>query len=551
MSMLCFQCQETAKNSGCTVRGVCGKTAITANLQDLLIFVLKGIAIYGLEVKKSADVDKKIGLFIARSLFATITNTNFDDERIIELIVEGLDIREKLKDLLLSISTEGDSPEDLPDCAVWHSESADEFHEKGKEVGFLSYLDEDIRALNALIIYGCKGISAYADHAAILGFEEQEIYDFLMEGLAATAQDLSMVELRSIVRKTGEYAVKTMSLLDKANNESFGHPEITKVNIGVGNNPGILVSGHDFRDLEDLLRQTEGTGVDVYTHGEMLPAHYYPSLKKYKHLAGNYGNAWWQQVEEFDSFNGPILMTTNCIVPLKDAYRDRIFTTGMVGYPSVKHIAGRKDGGMKDFTEIIELAGKCSPPTELEKGELIGGFAHHQVLALADKIVEAVKTGKIKHFVVMSGCDGRHKTRKYYTEVAQALPKDTVILTSGCAKYRYNKLDLGDIDGIPRVLDAGQCNDSYSLVIIAQKLVEAFGLTDINELPLSFDIAWYEQKAIAILLALVHMGVKNIRRGPTLPGFLTPKMINVMVREFNVRTIGEVSEDIEAMLSGD
>ena len=440
--------------------------------------------------------------------------------------------------------------ENIPDCALWHSENVDDFHEKAKEVGFLSYLDEDIRSLKAFIIYGCKGISAYADHAAILGFEEQEIYDFIMEGLAATTQDLSINELLEVLKRTGKCAVRTMSLLDKANCESFGHPEITRVNIGVGNNPGILVSGHDYRDLEEILKQTEGTGIDVYTHGEMLPAHYYPCFRKYKHLVGNYGNAWWQQTKEFDSFNGPILITTNCIVPVRDAYKDRIFTTGMSGYPGVKHIVGRKDGGMKDFSEIIRLARKCPPPMELEKGEIVGGFAHHQVLALKDKIVEAVKTGKIKRFIVMSGCDGRHKTREYYTEVAKALPKDTIILTSGCAKYRYNKLDLGDIDGIPRVLDAGQCNDSYSLVIIAQKLAEAFDLTDINDLPLSFDIAWYEQKAIAILLALFHLGVKNLRRGPTLPGFLTPDMAKVMVEKFNVKPIGEVSEDIKEMLSG-
>ncbi|MCP4198974.1 MAG: hydroxylamine reductase [Proteobacteria bacterium] len=396
--MLCFQCQETAKNSGCTVRGVCGKKEATANLQDLLIFVLKGISIYGLEIKEVGSVDKKIGLFIAKSLFATITNANFDDEKISQLIVEALGIREKLKDRLLSVSAQKDFFENLPDCAVWHSENVDEFHEKAKDVGFLSYVDEDIRALKALITYGCKGISAYADHAAVLGFEDQEIYDFLMEGLAATAQDLSMDELQVVVRKTGGCAVKTMALLDKAHNESFGHPEITKVNIGVGANPGILVSGHDLRDLEELLKQTEGTGIDVYTHGEMLPAHYYPALKKYKHLAGNYGNAWWQQGKEFASFNGPILMTTNCIVPLKDAYKDRIFTTGMVGYPGAKHIADRGDGAMKDFGKIIELAGKSTPPAELEKGEIVGGFAHHQVLALADKIVDAVKAGKIKHF---------------------------------------------------------------------------------------------------------------------------------------------------------
>jgi hydroxylamine reductase len=536
--MFCFQCQETAKNSGCTVRGVCGKTEITANLQDLLIFVLKGISIYWFEVKRFEHIENNIGLFVAKSLFTTITNTNFDDERIISLIKEGLDIKKKLKERLLSVSNQKEIFKNIPDCAIWHSESVDDFHEKAKNVGFLSYLDEDIRALKAFIIYGCKGISAYADHAAILGFEEQEIYDFIMEGLAATTQDLSIKELLGVLGKTGEYAVKTMSLLDKANCESFGHPE------------GILVSGHDYRDLEDLLKQTEGTEIDVYTHGEMLPAHYYPCLRKYRHLVGNYGNAWWQQTKEFDSFNGPILITTNCIVPVKDAYKDRIFTTGMSGYPGVKHIADRKDGVMKDFSEIIRLARKCLPPKELEKGEIVGGFAHHQVLALKDKIVEAVKTEKIKYFIVMSGCDGRYKTREYYTEVAKALPKDTIILTSGCAKYRYNKLDLGDIDGIPRVLDAGQCNDSYSLVLIAQKLAEAFDLTDINELPLSFDIAWYEQKAIAILLSLFHLGVKNLRRGPTLPGFLTPNMVKVMVEKFNVRPIGEVSEDIKAMLSG-
>lgn len=550
MSMFCFQCQETANNSGCTVRGVCGKSERTANLQDLLIYVLKGISILGLEVKRIERIDKSIGLFVAKSLFATITNSNFDDERFISLIKEGLDIKNKLKMRLLSVSDQMDFFKNIPDCVIWHSDSVEKFHEKAKEVGFLSILDEDIRALKAFIIYGCKGISAYADHAAILGFEEQEVYDFLMEGLAATTQDLSIKELLGVLEKTGECAVRTMSLLDKANCESFGHPEITRVNIGVGNNPGILVSGHDFRDLEDLLKQTEGKGIDVYTHGEMLPAHYYPSFRKYKHLAGNYGNAWWKQGREFDSFNGPILITTNCIVPVKDTYKDRIFTTGMSGYPGVNHIADRHEGEMKDFSEIISLAGKCLPPIELEKGEIIGGFAHHQVLSLKDKIVEAVKKEKIKRFIVMSGCDGRHKSREYYTEVAKALPENTVILTSGCAKYRYNKLDLGDIDGIPRVLDAGQCNDSYSLVIIAQKLADAFDLTDINELPLSFDIAWYEQKAIAILLALFHLGVKNLRRGPTLTGFLTPDMAKVMVEKFHVKPIGDVSEDIKAMLSG-
>ena len=547
--MFCFQCQETARNSGCTVKGVCGKTDSTSNLQDLLIFVLKGISLYGLELEKVDRVQKKIGLYIAQALFATITNSNFDDKRIISLIEEGLDMRDKLKNHLLTISRKKDFFNTLPDCAVWYSENVADFHEKAKEVGFLSYSDEDVRALKALIIYGCKGISAYADHAAILGFEDQEIYAFLMEGLAATAQDLSIEELQPIVRKTGEYAFKTMSLLDHAHTESFGHPEITRVNSGVGTNPGILVSGHDLKDLEDLLKQTEGTEIDIYTHGEMLPAHYYPSLKRHKHLVGNYGNSWWQQMKEFDSFHGPILMTTNCIIPVRDVYKERIFTTGMAGYPGVKHIADRKDGAMKDFSEIINLARRCPPPLELEKGEIVGGFAHHQVSALTDKIVDALKRGDIKHFIVMSGCDGRHKTREYYTKVAKALPEDTIILTSGCAKYRYNKLDLGEINGIPRVLDAGQCNDSYSLIIIAQKLAEVLRLTDINELPLSFNIAWYEQKAIAILLALVHLGIKNIRRGPTFPGFLTPRMVQVMVEKFKVKSIGEVSGDIKEMLS--
>lgn len=550
MSMFCFQCQETAGNSGCAVKGVCGKTDRTSNLQDLLIFVLKGISMYGLELQKVDRVQKKTGLFIAQSLFSTITNSNFDDKRIISLILEALDIKKKLQERLLLVFPQNEIFKNIPDCAAWYAENVDDFHEKARKVGFLSYLDEDIRALKALIIYGCKGISAYVVHAATLGFEDQKIYVFLMEGLAATAQNLSIEELQITVRKTGEYAFKTMSLLDTAHTESFGHPEITAVNRGVGTNPGILVSGHDLKDLEELLKQTEGAEIDVYTHGEMLPAHYYPSLKRHKHLFGNYGNSWWQQMKEFGSFHGPILMTTNCIVPVRDAYKKRIFTTGMAGYPGVKHIADRKDGAMKDYSEIIKLASLCPPPEELEQGEILGGFAHHQVSALTDKIVDAVKRGDIKHFIVMSGCDGRHKTREYYTNVAQALPKNTVILTSGCAKYRYNKLDLGEINGIPRVLDAGQCNDSYSLVIIAQKLVEVLGLADINQLPLSFNIAWYEQKAIAILLALVHLGITNIRRGPTFPGFLTPKMLKVMVEKFKVKSIGEVSADIKAMLTG-
>jgi hydroxylamine reductase len=543
--MFCFQCQETAKNEGCTIAGVCGKKADTANLQDLLIYVLKGISIYGEKAKELGELEKKAGLFIVQSLFSTITNANFDNERFIAQIKEGLKIRDELKSKYIE-----KSEDELHDSALWFSDDVDEFHSKAIEVGVLSQKNEDVRSLHELLIIGLKGLAAYADHAAMLGFEDEKIYAFIMEALVSTTKDLSVDGMVAMVLKCGEYVVNTMALLDKANTETYGNPEMTKVNLGVRNNPGILISGHDLKDMEELLKQTEGTGIDVYTHSEMLPANYYPVFKKYEHFVGNYGNAWWQQSKEFESFKGPILMTTNCIIPVKDSYKDRIFTTGMAGYPGVKHISDRKDGKAKDFSEIIELAKKCDPPTEIETGEIIGGFAHNQVFALADKIVDAVKSGAIKRFIVMAGCDGRQKVRSYYTEVAEQLPKDTIILTAGCAKYRYNKLDLGDIGGIPRVLDAGQCNDSYSLAIIALKLKEVFELDDINDLPISFDIAWYEQKAVAVLLALLFLGVKGIRLGPTLPAFISLNVLKVLVENFNIKPIGTIHEDIEAMMAG-
>ena len=544
--MFCYQCQETAKNTGCIVKGVCGKTEETANLQDLLIYVLRGISIYGEKAKETGKLDRKYGLFIAQALFATITNANFDNDRIIALIRKGLKLRDELKK-----KGEGDIPEKLHDSTVWFSDDIAEFNKKAREVGVLSADNEDVRSLRELLIYGLKGIAAYADHAAVLGHEDDEIYDFLMEALVSTTKDLTVDEMVAMVMKAGECAVTGMAILDKANTSAYGNPEISKVNIGVRDNPGILISGHDLKDMEELLEQTQGTGVDVYTHGEMLPANSYPAFKKYTHFVGNYGNAWWKQGEEFASFNGPILMTTNCIVPVKDSYKNRIFTTGMTGYPEVKHIPDRSEGGVKDFSEIIELAKKCDSPVEIETGEIVGGFAHNQVLELADKVVDAVKSGAIKRFVVMAGCDGRQKGRNYYTEVAQKLSKETVILTAGCAKYRYNKLDLGDIGGIPRVLDAGQCNDSYSLVVIALKLKEVFGLEDINELPISYDIAWYEQKAVAVLLALLFLGVKGIRLGPTLPAFLSPNVVKVLVENFNIKPIGDVKADIEAIMAGE
>ncbi len=553
--MFCFQCQETAKNTGCTVKGVCGKPEETANLQDLLIYVLRGVSVYGEKAKEIGVVDKETGLFIAQSLFTTITNANWDNQRFISLIKEGLKVREELKTKFLAAYKEKNGQEfseELHHSATWDSDDEAEFHEKAKEIGVLATDNEDVRSLRELLIIGLKGVAAYADHAAILGFEKDDIYAFLMEALASTTKDLSVDEMVAMVMKCGEIAVNTMALLDEANTSAYGHPEITEVNLGVRNNPGILISGHDLKDMEELLKQTEGTGIDVYTHGEMLPANYYPAFKKYDHFAGNYGGSWWHQNKEFESFNGPILMTTNCIIPMKkdNTYQDRIFTTGMTGYPDVKHIQDRPKGDEKDFSEIIELAKKCDSPIEIETGKIVGGFAHNQVLALADKVVDAVKSGAIKRFVVMAGCDGRQKSRNYFTEVAEQLPKDTVILTAGCAKYRYNKLDLGDIGGIPRILDAGQCNDSYSLAVIALKLKEVFELDDINDLPISFDIGWYEQKAVAVLLALLFLGVKGIRLGPTLPAFVSPTVLNVLVDKFDIKPTGEVEADIEAMMAG-
>jgi len=553
--MFCFQCQETAKNTGCTVKGVCGKPEDLANLHDLLIYVLRGISIYGEKSKELGIADKKAGLFIAQGLFSTITNVNWKNEWFVDLIKKGLKVREELKIKFLAAYKEKNGEEfsgELHDSGVWYSDDEAEFHEKAKSVGVLATENEDVRSLRELLIIGLKGVAAYADHAAILGHHDNAIDAFFMEALASTTRDLSVDEMVAMVMKCGEVAVNTMALLDEANTSAYGHPEITEVNIGVRNNPGILISGHDLKDMEELLKQTEGTGVDVYTHGEMLPANYYPAFKKYDHFAGNYGGSWWHQNKEFESFNGPIVLTTNCLIPLKkeNTYLDRLFTTGVVGYPGAKHIPDRPAGGVKDFSEVIERAKKCDPPVEIETGKIVGGFAHNQVLALADKVVDAVKSGAIKRFIVMAGCDGRHKTRNYFTEVAQALPKDTVILTAGCAKYRYNKLDLGDIGGIPRVLDAGQCNDCYSLVVIALKLKEVFELDDINDLPISFDIGWYEQKAVAVLLALLFLGVKGIRLGPTLPAFVSPTVLNVLVDKFDIKQIGTVEEDIEAMMAG-
>ncbi len=553
--MFCFQCQETAKNKGCTVKGVCGKPEDTANLQDLLIYALRGIAVYGEKASELGISNKENGLFVAQALFTTITNANWDNERFIDLIKKALKRREALKDRFLAAYKEKygkDFDEELHHSATWFSDDVAEFHEKAKSVGVLATEDEDVRSLRYLLIIGLKGIAAYADHAAVLGFEKDEIYDFLMEALASTTKDLSVDDMVGLVMKAGEVAVTTMATLDEANTSAYGNPEITEVNIGVGTNPGILISGHDLKDMEELLKQTEGTGVDVYTHGEMLPANYYPAFKKYDHFVGNYGGSWWHQNKEFESFNGPILMTTNCLVPIRknNTYQDRLFTTGMTGYSDVKHIPDRTKGGAKDFSEIIELAKTCELPEEIETGKIVGGFAHHQVLALADKVVDAIKSGAIKRFVVMAGCDGRQKARNYFTEVAKALPKDAVILTAGCAKYRYNKLDLGDIGGIPRILDAGQCNDSYSLAVIALKLKEVFELDDINDLPISFDIGWYEQKAVAVLLALLFLGVKGIRLGPTLPAFLSPNVVKVLVEKFDIKPIDSVEADVEAMMAG-
>ncbi len=545
--MFCFQCQETARNQGCTVRGVCGKPEETADLQDLLLYVCKGISVYG--EKLSGKIDREVGRFICDALFTTITNVAWDDEVIIGKIKEGLKVRDAVKAAVGS-----NIPTPLPDCATWSPQTDDDIMAKAKadEVRLTATTDEDVCSLRSLLTFGCKGIAAYADHAAILGFERDDIYGFLMEALASTTKALSADDMVALVMKAGETAVNTMALLDEANTTTYGHPEMTEVNLGVRSNPGILISGHDLKDMEELLKQTEGTGVDVYTHGEMLPANYYPAFKKYRHLVGNYGSSWWHQNEEFEAFNGPIILTTNCLIPIRNenTYLSRLFTTGAVSYSGAKHIPNRPKGGMKDFSEVIALAKTCAAPKAVESGKIVGGFGHNQVLAMADKVIEAVKSGAIKRFIVMAGCDGRHKTRSYFTEVAEKLPKDTVILTAGCAKYRYNKLPLGDIAGISRVLDAGQCNDSYSLAVIALKLKEAFELPDINELPISFDIAWYEQKAVAVLLALLYLGVKGMRLGPTLPGFLSPNVAKVLVDKFAITPIGTAEEDIAAMMAG-
>lgn len=535
--MFCFQCQETAGCKGCTISGVCGKKPDVAAMQDLLVYVTKGISAVATALRQEGkQVSAEINHLITLNLFTTITNANFDKESIEARIRATL----TEKDVLLAQVAD---PSGLPEAAKWNGSG--NWEEKAATVGVLSTENEDIRSLRELITYGLKGLSAYTKHANVLLKDDEEVDAFLQRALAATLDDnLSVEELIALTMETGKHGVSGMALLDKANTEAYGNPEITKVNIGVGTNPGILVSGHDLRDLEMLLEQTQGTGVDVYTHSEMLPAHYYPAFKKYPNFIGNYGNAWWKQKEEFESFNGPILMTTNCIVPPKDSYKDRLYTTGAAGYPGCTHIPG-EIGEQKDFSVIIEHAKKCAAPTEIETGELIGGFAHAQVLALADQVVDAVKSGAIKKFVVMAGCDGRAKSREYYTEFAKALPKDAVILTAGCAKYKYNKLPLGDINGIPRVLDAGQCNDSYSLAVIALKLKEVFGLDDINDLPIAYNIAWYEQKAVIVLLALLSLGVKNIHLGPTLPAFLSPNVAKVLVENFGIAGISTVEEDLK------
>ena len=542
--MFCFQCQETAGCSGCTKFGVCGKSPDLARMQDLLVYVTKGLSEVTTKLREEGKkVSFEINNYITLNLFTTITNANFDDEIFYNRVFETLSIKEKLLNELKN-------KENLSNAALYNGKTREELDEKSRVVGVLATKDEDIRSLRELIIYGLKGMSEYLKHANELGYDDEDVNIFMQNTLAKTLDDsLSVDELVALTLETGKVGVDGMALLDKANTESYGNPEVSKVNIGVGKNPGILVSGHDLKDLEELLEQSEDTGVDIYTHSEMLPAHYYPKLKKYKHLVGNYGNAWWKQKEEFESFNGPILMTTNCIVPptSKENYKERMFTTGAAGFTGCKHIE-KDENGHKDFSEIIEMAKRCKAPTEIERGEIIGGFAHAQVFALADKVVEAVKTGAIKKFFVMAGCDGRAKSRNYYTDFAKALPKDTVILTAGCAKYKYNKLDLGDINGIPRVLDAGQCNDSYSLALIALKLKEVFELEDINELPLAFNIAWYEQKAVIVLLSLLYLGVKNIHLGPTLPAFLSANVAKVLVENFGIGGITNVEDDLKMFL---
>ncbi|MBN1045635.1 hydroxylamine reductase [Clostridium botulinum] len=565
MSMFCYQCQETAGCKGCTKVGVCGKDEHVSKAQDLLIYVTKGLAIVSNEGRKVGVIDSKVDKYITENLFTTITNANFDRDSILDRVRETLKLRKILKAKVIKaggnvgeVKVSGGffkkifgmqtTEMIMPDAVTWTADNIIEFDVKAEKVGVLATENEDIRSLRELITYGLKGLSAYMKHAMNLKYNNEEVHGFMAKALAATLDDsLTVDDLVALALEAGKFGVDGMALLDKANTESYGHPEITTVDIGVRTNPGILISGHDLKDLEMLLKQTEGTGVDVYTHGEMLAGQYYPKFKKYKHFAGNYGNAWWKQKEEFEKFNGPILMTTNCIVIPKESYKNRLFTTGATGMPGCPHIEADSKG-IKDFSKVIEMAKKCNAPTEIEKGQIVGGFAHNQVLALADKVVDAVKTGAIKRFFVMAGCDGRAKSRNYYTDFAEKLPKDTVILTAGCAKYKYNKLNLGDIGGIPRVLDAGQCNDSYSLVVIALKLQEVFGLDDVNKLPISYNIAWYEQKAVIVLLSLLHLGVKNIHLGPTLPAFLSPNVAKVLIDNFGIGGITNVEDDMKMFM---
>ncbi|MFE3845801.1 hydroxylamine reductase [Thermoplasmatota archaeon] len=536
--MFCYQCEETNKGEGCTIAGVCGKKDEVANLQDMLIYVLKGISISNIEAKKQGIKNEKADIFIVNELFSTITNTNFDKTYFLNKIKEALKLRNKINNEI--------SKEQNYDAVTWTPKNDEDIFRKAREVGVLSTENEDIRSLQYLLIYGIKGMAAYAHHAYELGKKDEEIFNFMQEGLSATLKELSADELTSLVLKCGEYGVKTLALLDDANTSTYGHPEPTDVNIGVGKNPGILISGHDLKDLKELLDQTEGTGVDVYTHGEMLPSNAYPYFKKYKHFIGNYGNAWWKQKEEFERFNGPILLTSNCLVPPKETYKDRVYMTGVVGFEGLKFIPDRMNEKQKDFSSIINHAKKCNPPEQLEDGNITIGFAHNTLINSADKILDAIKSGDIKQFVVMAGCDGRHKERDYYTEFAKKLPRDSVILTAGCAKYRYNKLNLGDIGGIPRVIDAGQCNDSYSLVVIAKKLAEILKV-DINDLPIIYNIAWYEQKAVLVLLALLSLGVKNIILGPKLPAFVSQNVLNVLVENFKIRPNSSIEEDLKTL----
>lgn len=547
--MFCYQCQETSRNQGCTVRGVCGKSPELCHLMDLSIYAMKGLAFVSSKLLEHNIYHREDALIIMQGLFRTITNTNWDEEQIKLSIANIMELRDKRKAELEEVAKDRNIK--YPDAVLFHL-SLEEYESFGTQVGVLSTENEDIRSLRETIIYGLKGISAYGDHSAMLGYYDDDLNQFIYKALAATIDDsLSPEQLTNLVIKTGEYAVKVMELLDRANTETYGVPESTTVNLGVGNRPGILVSGHDLRDLAELLEQSEGAGIDIYTHGEMLPANYYPAFKKYSHLHGNYGSSWWHQLDEFEKFNGPILMTTNCLVPLRkdNTYLNRLYTTGMTAYPGATHIPDREPGKAKDFSAIIAQAKKCQPPTEIEKGTIVGGFNYRTVLSMADKIIEAVKSGAIKRFVVMAGCDGRMPSRQYYTEVAKKLPSDAVIFTAGCAKYRYIKLNLGEIDGIPRVLDAGQCNDSYSLAVIALKLKEAFSLEDINQLPIAFDIAWYEQKAVAVLLALLSLGFKNIRLGPTLPAFLSPNVAKVITDTFGLQPITNPDDDVKAIMS--